>query len=107
FLKGLIEALIFVSDRPLELKEIARAAKIDKKRAAELIEELRRDYEGRGIRLDEVSDGFLFRSGATYASYVRSFLSLRPIRLSRAQLETLAIVAYRQPITRPEIDDIR
>jgi hypothetical protein len=43
----------------------------------------------------------------TYAERVRQYLSLRPVRLSRAQLETLAIVAYRQPITRPEIDDIR
>ncbi|HEV8246720.1 MAG TPA: SMC-Scp complex subunit ScpB, partial [Polyangiaceae bacterium] len=107
FLKGLVEALIFVSDRPLELKELARAARIDRKRAAELVEELRAEYASRGIRLDEVSGGYAFRSGPAYANYVRNFLSLRPIRLSRAQLETLSIVAYRQPITRPEIDDIR
>ena len=107
FLKGLIEALLFVSDRPLELKDVARAAKIDRARTAELLDELKRDYLGRGIRLEEVAGGFSFRSSPTFATQVRDYLSLRPVRLSRAQLETLAIVAYRQPITRPEIDDIR
>jgi segregation and condensation protein B len=107
FLKGLIEALIFVSDRPLELKEVARGARIDRARAAELIEEIRKEYEGKGLRLDEVGGGYTFRSSPVYAERVRQYLALRPVRLSRAQLETLAIVAYRQPITRPEIDDVR
>jgi segregation and condensation protein B len=107
FLKGLIEALLFVSDRPLEVKEVARAARIDRGRAAELLEELKGDYRGRGIRLEEIGGGFSSRSSPTFATQVRDYLSLRPVRLSRAQLETLAIVAYRQPITRPEIDDIR
>src|SRR6478735_246901 len=107
YLKGLLEALLFVSDRPLEIKDLARAAKIDKKRAEELVEEIRSDYQQRGVRLDEVGDGFAFRSNPAYSEYVRGYLSLRPVRLSRAQLETLSIVAYRQPITRPEVDDIR
>jgi segregation and condensation protein B len=107
YLKGLLEALLFVSDHPLEIKDLARAAKIDKKRAEELVQEIRADYEKRGIRLDEVGDGYAFRSNPTYSEYVRGYLSLRPVRLSRAQLETLSIVAYRQPITRPEVDDIR
>ena len=107
YLKGLLEALLFVSDRPLEIKDLARAAKIDKKRVEELVEEIRSDYQNRGVRLDEVGDGFAFRSNPAYSEYVRGYLSLRPVRLSRAQLETLSIVAYRQPITRPEVDDIR
>src|SRR6187399_2119298 len=107
FLKGLIEALIFVSDKPLELKEIARGARVDRARATELLEEIRRDYEERGLCLTEVAGGFCFRSNSLYAERLRHYLSLRPTRLSRAQLETLAIVAYRQPITRPETDDIR
>jgi len=107
YLKGLLEALLFVSDHPLEIKDLARAAKIDKKRTEELVHELRAEYQNRGIRLDEVGDGYAFRSNPTYSDYVRGYLSLRPVRLSRAQMETLAIVAYRQPITRPEIDDIR
>ncbi|HWP09858.1 MAG TPA: SMC-Scp complex subunit ScpB, partial [Polyangiaceae bacterium] len=107
FLKGLIEALIFVSDKPLELKEIARGARVDRARAGELLDEIRRDYEERGLSLTEVAGGYAFRSNPLYAERLRHYLSLRPTRLSRAQLETLAIVAYRQPITRPEIDDIR
>ena len=107
YLKGLLEALLFVSDRPLEVKDLARAAKIDKKRVEELLQEIRSDYQNRGVRLDEVGDGFAFRSNPAYSEYVRGYLSLRPVRLSRAQLETLSIVAYRQPITRPEVDDIR
>jgi segregation and condensation protein B len=107
YLKGLIEAVLFVSDHPLELKDVARAARIDRARALELLEELVRDYEGRGIRLELVAGGYAFRSSSEYAERVRQYLALRPVRLSRAQLETLAIVAYRQPITRPEIDDVR
>src|SRR5690606_5938084 len=70
-------------------------------------EELRLDYESRGMRIESVAEGFAFRSNPAYGTYVRSFLAQRPIRLSRAQLETMAIIAYRQPITRPEIDDVR
>jgi segregation and condensation protein B len=65
------------------------------------------DFAARGMRVDEVAGGYMFRTNPAYASYVQSFLAQRPVRLSRAQLETLAIVAYRQPITRPEVDDIR
>ena len=107
YLKGLIEALLFVAETPMPLKELARAAKIDKKRAGELIDELRGDFTRRGIQIHEVAGGYCLRSNPEYANYVRGHLSQRPVRLSRPQLETLAIVAYRQPITRPEVDDIR
>ena len=107
YLLGLIEALLFVAEQPLGLKELARAAKIDRKRTAELVEELRAKYQTRGIQIQEVAGGYCFRSNPEYAEYVRGHLAQRPVRLSRPQLETLAIIAYRQPITRPEIDDIR
>jgi len=107
FLSGLIEALLFTSQRPLALKEIARAAGIDRPRARELLERLSRNYESRGICVEEVAGGFALRSSPRYASQIQKFLALRPVRLSRAQLETLAIVAYRQPVTKPEVDDIR
>jgi segregation and condensation protein B len=107
YLKGLIEAVLFVSDHPLELKDVARAARIDRARTQELLDELAKDYQERGIRLELVAGGYAFRSSPEFADRVRQYLSLRPVRLSRAQLETLAIVAYRQPITRPEIDDVR
>ncbi len=107
YLRGLIESLLFVSDRPLTLKEVARAAGVDKKRAAELIAEIQTDHAARGIVVSEAAGGFSFRSNPAYADTVRRYLSLRPVRLSRAQLETLSIVSYRQPITRPEVDDVR
>jgi segregation and condensation protein B len=69
--------------------------------------ELQEEYRGRGIELWEVGGGYQFRSSPEAADYVRAFVAQRPVRLTRAQLETLALVAYRQPITRPEIDDVR
>ncbi len=107
YLKGLIEALIFVSDSPLSLKDLARAARLDRKRTWELVRELEAEFSGKGVELVEVGGGYAFRSNPQYARYVRKLLEARPVRLSRAQLETLAIVAYRQPITRPEADEVR
>lgn len=107
YLKGLVESILFVADRPLDLKDLARAVRIDKKRCQELLDSLREDYRARGVYLEDVSGGVAFRTNPLYAEQVRKFLAQRPVRLSRAQLETLAIVAYRQPITRPEVDDIR
>ena len=58
-------------------------------------------------QLQEVAGGYCCRSNPEFAAYVKTHLAQRPVRLSRAQLETLSIIAYRQPITRPEVDDIR
>jgi segregation and condensation protein B len=107
FISGLIEALLFTSQKPLALKDIARSAGVDRPRAQELLERLMQSYERRGLSIEEVAGGFVMRSSARYAPYIQKLLALRPIRLSRAQLETLAIVAYRQPVTKPEVDEIR
>ncbi len=106
-LRHAIEAILFVSEKPITLKELSKGLQLDKKRTLELLNELRSEYEARGIRIDEVADGYAFRTHPSIADYVRNFLEQRPVKLSRAQLETLSIVAYRQPITRPEVDDIR
>ena len=106
-LKGLIEALIFASDKPLKALEVARAASAPVKEVRILLEVLRGEYAKRGIHLDEVAGGWVFRTSATYAPFVRDMSAQKPVRLTRAQVETLAILAYRQPITRPEIDEIR
>lgn len=107
YLKGLVEAILFSSDKPQTDKDVARAARLDKGRVKELIEQLILDTQHRGVRLVAVADGYAFRTNPAYSAYVREFLAQRPVRLSRAQLETLAIIAYRQPLTRPEVDDIR
>jgi len=107
-LKGLIEALVFVADQPLSLSDIAKAAgRADRKLVKALADELRQDYARRGIHLDEVAGGLIFRTNAAYAPFIRDAAAKKPVRMSRAQLETLAIVAYRQPLTRPEVDDVR
>ncbi len=106
-LRGLLEALVFASDKPMKHTELARLASAPPKQVKELLAELRATYSTRGIVLDEIAGGWLFRTNAQYAPFVRELAGGRPVRLSRAQIETLAIAAYRQPITRPEIDEIR
>ena len=106
-LRGLLEALVFASDKPLKTGELARLASARSKQVRELLEELKAAYASRGIVLDEVAGGWLFRTSAKYAPFVRDLAGEKPVRLTRAQIETLAIAAYRQPITRPEIDEIR
>jgi len=106
-LRGLLEALVFASDKPITAKELARLASAPLKQVKELMAELHGAYAKKGVTLDEVAGGWLFRTAPVYAPFVRELAGGRPVRLSRAQIETLAIAAYRQPITRPEIDEIR
>ena len=106
-LRGLLEALVFASDKPMTAHELAKLASAPLKEVKEILGELRETYAPRGITLGEVAGGWLFRTNAQFAPFVRELTGEKPVRLSRAQLETLAIVAYRQPITRPEIDEIR
>jgi segregation and condensation protein B len=107
-LKRIVESLIFVADKPIplgRLRELTEVSDLERLRA--ICDELVAEYEDRGILLDDVAGGYQFHTSPTTASYVQKLVEGRPVRLSRAQLETLAIVAYRQPITRPEIDEIR
>jgi len=107
-LKNLIEALVFASDKPVtvvRLKQLTRIKETARIEAA--LESLTADYKERGIALQSISGGYMFRTQSHFSGWVQQLIAGRPVRLSRAQLETLAIIAYRQPITRPEIDDIR
>jgi segregation and condensation protein B len=107
-LKKLVEALVFASDKPvtvLRLRQLTRVA--DTKRLESTLVELQSDYAERGLILTSVSGGWQFRTRPQFSAWVQQLIAGRPVRLTRAQLETLAIIAYRQPITRPEIDDIR
>jgi segregation and condensation protein B len=106
-LSGLLEALVFASDKPVKAIELARLASAPVKQVRELMDELKSSYAHRGILLEEIAGGWLFRTNVEFAPFVRELTSERPVRLTRAQVETLAIVAYRQPVTRPEVDDIR
>jgi segregation and condensation protein B len=106
-LHGLVEALVFASDRPIKASELAKAASAPVKEVREALVELKAHYTERGIHLEEIAGGWLFRTNPVFAPFVRDLTREKPVRLTRAQVETLAILAYRQPITRPEIDDIR
>ena len=107
-IKHLVEALIFASDRPLTVQRLRQLTRVgDVRRLEHALVEIAEDFRERGIVLQQVSGGYQFRTRTQFSAWVQQLIAGRPVRLSRAQLETLAIIAYRQPITRPEIDDIR
>jgi segregation and condensation protein B len=107
---AVIEALIFVSDEPLTLKNIAEVLKEDRDSIERAVTELATEFNGRsgGLQLREVAGGWQFATRPEYHEHVRAFLKSRPsAKLSLASLETLAVIAYRQPVTVPEILEIR
>jgi len=106
-LKNVLESLIFVSAGPVTAKRLARAARATLAEVQPLLDELVADYQRRGVHLYFVAGGYQFRSARESADFVKTLVAPKPMRLTRAQLETLAILAYRQPITRPEVDDVR
>ena len=85
-MRGLVEALLFTSQKPIDIKDLARSAGIDKPRARELIEQLQKSYEGRGLCIEEIAGGFVMRSSPRYAPYIHKILALKPVRLSRSRL---------------------
>ena len=108
---AIIESLIFVSDEPLTTKVIGAVLKEQDKEAIErTVKALADEFNGRngGLQLREVAGGWQFATRAEYHEHVRAFLRTRPsAKLTIASLETLAVIAYRQPITVPEILEIR
>ncbi len=111
-LKNIIEASLMASGSPQNLNQLLALfdndlEKPDRDLVRKLVEQLQQDYAERGIELKEVSSGFRFQVCADYAEWINRLFTERPQRYSRAFLETLAIIAYRQPITRNEIEDIR
>jgi segregation and condensation protein B len=112
-IKNIIEAALMVSTQALNVTRILNLFENDQTLNPErddirsAIQALQQDYEGRGVELAEVASGFRFQARDEYADWVNHLFDERPPRYSRALLETLAIIAYRQPITRGEIEDIR
>ncbi|NIQ95380.1 MAG: SMC-Scp complex subunit ScpB [Desulfuromonadales bacterium] len=108
-LKRVLESLLFVSDVPLKAERLAEVTGQDKKAVREALEMIGDDLDSpdRGVRLQEVADGFQLRTPAESAEWIRLLHNTRPFRFSQAALESLAIIAYRQPITRAEIDYLR
>jgi segregation and condensation protein B len=107
----IVEAVLFASDAPLKVDEIARADEsLDEDRVEEAVRELRAAYDEseRAFRIVEVAEGYQIVTRSEFATYLERFDTVpRPSRLSGPALETLAIIAYRQPIGRIEIEYIR
>jgi segregation and condensation protein B len=106
----ILEALVFASEVPLTIDRVAEIMpETEKKEIITLFEELIRQYEvrGSGICLVEVAGGYQFRTRQDLAPWIRKLKAVRPAMLSSAALETLAVVAYRQPLVKSEIDRIR
>ncbi len=107
--KRVLQSLLLVADKPVSIDALHQSTGIAKKSLKEALERMAlelREAES-GIVLEEVSGGWQFRTDVESAEYVRRFLQVKPQRLTRAAVETLAIIAYRQPVTRPEIEEIR
>jgi len=109
-MKSALETMMFMWGEPLEVKDAAEVLEADKNVIRGLFSELQAEYEqeGRGIRIREVDDAFGFVTLAENDIFLKKLCTpVRVRRLSQAALEVLAIIAYRQPVTRSEIDSIR
>lgn len=105
-----VEALLFVADEPLSTVVLAQALEVDRRVVEDVLDELRGTLEdrGAGIVLQEVAGGWRLATHPDVAPFVEQFVvSSRHARLTRASLETLAIVAYKQPVTRHQVAAIR
>ena len=107
-LRDVVEALLFVSDRPLAPSRIVEVLDEDVGRVTATLEELRVDYQQGGLRILEHDGRYQMATAPDAAPFCRALLGLEPNqRLTQASLETLAIVAYRQPVTRANIEEVR
>jgi segregation and condensation protein B len=107
-MQSIVESLLFAADKPLTLKhlgDLLGETELARVRAAVAAVELAQ--QSRGFQLHQVAGGYQFRTNPENAQWVQKLLASKPVRLTRAQIETLAICSYRQPVTRPEIDEIR
>ena len=113
--RPIAEVVLLAAEGPVAIDELVALAGTESDMSVQelhdavrcVIGELAADCEGRGLELREVATGFRYQVREEYARWVARFLGERPARYSRALLETLALIAYRQPITRGEIEDVR
>ncbi len=110
-LKPIIEAALLASTQPMTVHQLGDlfndTDEVDHGQIAKALEALGEDCSGRGIELKEVASGFRYQVRQDVHPWISRMWTERPSRYSRALLETLALIAYRQPITRPEIEQIR
>jgi segregation and condensation protein B len=108
--RRIVESVILGSPEPISAQRVAAVIPYCKPaKVKALIEDLNAEYaeQGRSFEIGEIAGGYQVRTLPEFASYLQQIQPQRPLRLSKAALETLAIVAYRQPVTRAEIEDVR
>jgi segregation and condensation protein B len=109
-IKHIIESLLFVAEEPLTVDKINRiTAHAEPKEIKDALAALSAEYDDRpgGFYLDEVAGGFQIRTRPEYNEWIRKLIQPRPLRLSKAALETLVIIAYKQPIIRSDVEHLR
>ena len=109
-LKNIIESLLFVAEEPLTLDKIKDVLELDdRQQIRDALHELQADYATRtgAFVLREVAGGYQFRSRSEYVPWIKKLIQPKPARLSKAALESLAIIAYKQPVIRSDIEQLR
>ncbi len=109
-LRNVVEAVLFASPEPLplaRLEEVLAPDGVTRDEARQALADLAAAYEGRGVELREVAGGYQLRTRSEFGPWLARLEAQKPVRFSRPALETLAIVAYRQPVTRAEIEEVR
>tara|TARA_B100000963_G_scaffold62866_1_gene50919 strand:+ start:348 stop:929 length:582 start_codon:yes stop_codon:yes gene_type:complete len=110
-IKNRVEAILLASNRPLSQKDLLDLMKIDsnegESQLMSAIYELQHDYENRAMNLIQVSSGYRIQINNIHSDDVAKLWEAKPLRLSKATLETLSIIVYMQPVTRGDIEDIR
>ena len=107
--KRIIEAALLASQEPVSLADLRRLfdEEISNETLRKLLEELRGDWAERAVNLVSLASGWRFQTAAAFRPFIERLLPEKPPRYSRAVMETLAIIAYRQPVTRGDVEDIR
>ncbi len=110
-LKNIVEAAVLTSEVPISIEQIQslfeREERPNQTRIERVLLELERNCDNRGIELKKVGNGYRYQSRSEYAIWLQRLSEIRPRRYSRALLETLSIIAFRQPVTRGDIENIR
>lgn len=108
--RAVVEALLFASSKPLSIDNLFEASEIDKEELKEILAALQEEYssDSRGFSLEEVANGFQLRSDPRFSTQIgRLFAARSRRRITRSGLESLSIIAYRQPVTKAEVEHIR
>ena len=109
-LKSIVENVLLAADQPINADELCKIFLdgTDKSQLQSILDELKQEYSSRNLQVTEVADGYQLCTRHEYNDYIRKFLKLdRSTRLSQPSLDTLSIIAYKQPLTRQEVDEIR